>query len=467
MCYNLNFFNFKESKNDIFLTNDFGNFIFLDKKDFYDLINYELSNLNPCYNELLRLGFIYENKENFLIKFTNKFKQNKNYLFSRTKLHIFALTNKCNLGCIYCQAKSSSSKNKMMTKEDALKFVDIALSSKEESLDFEFQGGEPTLNFQTLKDIFYYSEKNKNNKIIKYNLVTNLYSISDEQIDFLIENNISISTSIDGNNQIHNSNRISLSNDSFENLKSNLTKIKKKYAEKNIISNIGAIQTTTKKSLSYPKEIVDTFINLGLDGIFLRPLSPIGNSILNWNKIGYSPEEFLKFYKEILSYIINLNKAGISFKENNTVLFLKRIFQNDKLNYMELRSPCGAVIGQMAYNYDGNIYSCDEGRMLKELDDESFKIGNSNSTFNDLIENPISKSLLSSSCLEAIPSCHNCVYQPYCGTCPVYNYVSQKNIFGKQPENYRCKINFGILNYIFSILKANSEESSIITSWLE
>ena len=105
--------------------------------------------------------------------------------------------------------------------------------------------------------------------------------------------------------------------------------------------------------------------------------------------------------------------------------------------------------------------------MLKELDDESFKIGNSNSTFNDLIENPISKSLLSSSCLEAIPSCHNCVYQPYCGTCPVYNYVSQKNIFGKQPENYRCKINFGILNYIFSILKANSEESSIITSWLE
>ena len=215
MCYNLNFFNFKESKNDILLTNDFGNFIFLDKKDFYDLINYELSNLNPCYNELLRLGFIYENKENFLIKFTNKFKQNKNYLFSRTKLHIFALTNKCNLGCIYCQAKSSSSKNKMMTKEDALKFVDIALSSKEESLDFEFQGGEPTLNFQTLKDIFYYSEKNKNNKIIKYNLVTNLYSISDEQIDFLIENNISISTSIDGNNQIHNSNRISLSNDSF------------------------------------------------------------------------------------------------------------------------------------------------------------------------------------------------------------------------------------------------------------
>ncbi|WP_373079847.1 His-Xaa-Ser system radical SAM maturase HxsB [Fusobacterium varium] len=466
MCYNLNFFNFKENENDVFLTNDFGNFIFLNKKDFYDLINHKLNNLNSCYFDLLKLGFIYENKENFLIKFTDKLKKNKNYLFSRTKLHIFALTNKCNLGCIYCQAKSSNSKNKMMSREDALKFVNIALSSSEQNLDFEFQGGEPTLNFQRLKDIFYYSEKNKNDKIIKYNLVTNLYSISDKEIDFLVDNNISISTSIDGNSQIHNFNRISLCNNSFENLKANFLKIKNKYIEKNLTPNIGAIQTTTKKSLPYAKEIIDTFLELGLDGIFLRPLSPIGNSILNWNKIGYTPEEFLKFYKEVLAYIINLNKNGISFKENNTVLFLKRIFQNDKLNYMELRSPCGAVIGQMAYNYDGNIYSCDEGRMLKELEDESFKIGNSNSNFNELIENPISKSLLASSCLEAIPSCQSCAYQPYCGTCPVYNYVSQKNIFGKQPENYRCKINSGILDHIFSILKNNTEESSIIISWL-
>ena len=34
---------------------------------------------------------------------------------------------------------------------------------------------------------------------------------------------------------------------------------------------------------------------------------------------------------------------------------------------MELRSPCGAGTGQIAYYYDGNIYTCDEGRMLAEM----------------------------------------------------------------------------------------------------
>jgi hypothetical protein len=30
---------------------------------------------------------------------------------------------------------------------------------------------------------------------------------------------------------------------------------------------------------------------------------------------------------------------------------------------LELRSPCGAGIGQLLYNYDGKVYTCDEGRI--------------------------------------------------------------------------------------------------------
>ena len=29
---------------------------------------------------------------------------------------------------------------------------------------------------------------------------------------------------------------------------------------------------------------------------------------------------------------------------------------------IQLRSPCGAGIGQLLYNYDGKVYTCDEGR---------------------------------------------------------------------------------------------------------
>lgn len=465
--YKLNFFNFKEFSTDEFLlTNDFGNFIFLSKNNFEKLINKNLTSTDSDYNKLIELGFIYEDEEVFFINFVEKLRVNKSALFSRTKLHIFALTNKCNLGCVYCQAKSSHLKSGVMKKEDALKFVDIALSSSEKELDFEFQGGEPTLNFDVLKAIVEYTETKKNDKIIRYNLVTNLYNITDEMIDFLIKYNIGISTSLDGNLELHNSNRISVANNSFQNLKNNIKRLKEHYKKEEHSFNIGAIQTTTRKSLSNPQKIIDTFIELGMDGIFLRPLSPLGNSIDSWNKIGYTAEDFLKFYKEALNYIIDLNKKGILFKENNTALFLKRIFQNSQLNYMELRSPCGAVVGQLAYNYDGNIYSCDEGRMLKEIGDEIFKVGNSHSKYEDILNNPTTKSLLVSSCLETVPQCSSCVFNQYCGTCPVYNYMAQNNIFAKQPENYKCKINKGILEHIFYILRYDEESKKIITSWL-
>lgn len=465
--YKLNYFNFRViNEKEFFLTNDFGNFIFLPKNSFDRLIKKSLSKDDENYNLLMELGFIYENKEKFLIDFVDKLKENKNVLFSRTRLHIFVLTNKCNLGCIYCQAKASSNKSGFMQLKDATKFVDIALSSPENELDFEFQGGEPTLNFETLKYIVEYTEKTKGEKKVNYNVVTNLYSLTDNMIEFFIKYSIGISTSLDGDEILHNSNRISKENNSFNNLKENIKKLKIYYnsIEKNI--NIGAIQTTTRYSLMRYKEIIDTFLNLGMDGIFLRPLSPLGNSIDSWAKIGYTPEEFLEFYKNSLKYIISLNKKGIFFKENNTILFLKRIYQNNKLNYMELRSPCGAVVGQLAYNYDGNIYSCDEGRMLKEMDDETFKVGDTNSNYDDILESPVTKSLLIASTLEINPQCNSCVYNQYCGTCPVYNYVAQKNIFGKQPENYKCKINKGILDYIFYIIRNNEEERKIITSWL-
>ena len=43
--------------------------------------------------------------------------------------------------------------------------------------------------------------------------------------------------------------------------------------------------------------------------------------------------------------------------EGHARIFLKKILMGYSENYMELRSPCGAGIGQMAYYYDGNIYT--------------------------------------------------------------------------------------------------------------
>ena len=79
-----------------------------------------------------------------------------------------------------------------MTCETAKKAVGIALQSPSNYLSFEFQGGEPLTNFETIKYIIEYSKENKSNKNIDYNLVSNLTLLTEEMIEFFIENNVSI-----------------------------------------------------------------------------------------------------------------------------------------------------------------------------------------------------------------------------------------------------------------------------------
>lgn len=465
--YFLNYFNHEIKADNYFLANDIGNYIVLPEDVFFKFIKIDLSKVDDFYERLLELGFLYESKVKFLEKFTPILKNKKTYLFERTQLHIFVLTNKCNLECIYCQAKSSSVKKSMMSRDDAIKFVDLALSSESNSLNFEFQGGEPTLNFDLIKIIINYSEINKKNKEINYNLVTNLYDITEEQIKFLIKNNVNICTSLDGDEIIHNRNRKALKNDSFKKMKNNILFIQNEYKNQNLDIKIQAIQTTSKYSLNSYKKIINTFLEQGLKSIFLRPLSPLGKSNDSWKNVGYSPEEYLIFYKHALNYILELNKNGLRFIEHSTLIFLKRIFENEKLNYMEMRSPCGAGIGQIAYNYDGKVYTCDEGRMLKEDNDESFLVGSANTSFNDIYKNKVTESVLAASLLEAIPGCSECVYSQYCGVCPVYNYIEQKSIFSNPHLNYRCKINKGIFDEIFKILSKNNEDSKVLLDWLK
>lgn len=204
---------------------------------------------------------------------------------------------------------------------------------------------------------------------------------------------------------------------------------------------------------------------MGLKSIFIRPLTPLGCANKDWNIVGYSAEEFIEFYNKVFDYILQLNMNGTEISEGHATIFLSKILHGYPVNYMELRSPCGAGIGQIAYYYDGNIYTCDEGRMLAEMGDDSFKLGNVyDNTYDELINCNNCKAACISSVLESLPTCYDCVYSPYCGTCPVTNLALNKNIFNREPNSYRCKIYRGILDRIFSALQ-NEKEKSIIEKW--
>lgn len=461
----LNYFNFKNFKNGYLITNEQGKYCFLNQENFLNLVEENYTSISPeLLVELKNKYFIYDmNEDVFIEKAIYPYRDNKQYIFAGTCLHIFVLTNACNMNCVYCQAQDSSQEMKgIMSFETAQKAVDIALQSPENNLTFEFQGGEPLINFETIRYIVKYSQENKNDKNIKYSLVTNTLLLTDEMIRFFSEYEISVSTSLDGDRWIHNTNRpMRTGAGTFDIVSSHI----KRLQEAGI--HIGAIQTTTKESLKNPEAIVRTYCDLDLKYLFIRPLTPLGYAKEHWDEIGYRSEEFIHFYQQILNLMIDYNRKGIHMIEGHASIFLKKILAGYSDNYMELRSPCGAAIGQMAYYYDGNIYTCDEGRMVAEMGDPAFCLGNvDEKSYDDLIESRTCKITCQASVLETLPSCCDCVYHSYCGVCPVINYASDHNIYERQSDNYRCRIYKGMLDTIFTLLYDDKEVFDIFKTWI-
>ena len=204
----LNYFNFKKFEEKYLLTNDLGRNVFISEDTFHKLINGGVLESQEK-QVLLDNYFIYdEHSAVFAERVKREMRESKNYLFSSTSLHIFVLTNVCNMSCIYCQAKDDEAiVRQRMSKETAEKCVDVALSSPSRFLTFEFQGGEPLANFDVLKHIVLYTEEKKGSKSITFSLVSNLTLLTEEKLTFLMEHNVGISTSLDGFEMLHDKNR--------------------------------------------------------------------------------------------------------------------------------------------------------------------------------------------------------------------------------------------------------------------
>lgn len=459
----LNYFNFKKLDDKVLMTNDFGCYLFVTPEEFVQILSKNIEPNSDLAHALLASNMAFTDTD---LAYSSAEKYSlrtiKGHMNIATSLHIFVVTTACNMGCVYCQANNGvTCPSLFMSKEIAERAVDIALQSPEHFLSFEFQGGEPLLNFEIIKHIVAYTDANKGFHEISYNVVTNLTLLTDEILDFFVEHHFGISTSIDGPEIVHNQNRpFKDGSGTFTNVIASVKKVR----ERGI--RVGAIQTTTRTSLKYPREIVRAYREQGFDGVFLRPLTPLGKATKNWDEIGYTPEEFIAFYQEATDEVLRINREGYFMKEDHSAILLKRM-DGQLVNYMELRSPCGAGIGQLAYYADGDIFTCDEGRMLHEMGDHTFRLGNVfTSTYADMVQSSVRRTVCASSILETVPNCCDCVYQPYCGTCPVVNYAKSQDIIEKEPRGYRCKIYSGMLDYLFrKFLSDDREIVNILKTW--
>ena len=97
-----------------------------------------------------------------------------------------------------------------MSLEIARASVDMALSTTSPWLTIEFQGGEPTANWETLTEIVRYAtlKNHKVKKELSFSLVTNFSLMTEEKMDWLIAHKIQVCTSLDGPADLHDKIRI-------------------------------------------------------------------------------------------------------------------------------------------------------------------------------------------------------------------------------------------------------------------
>lgn len=463
----LGFFRFKESGKEYLLTNEIGDYVFLNSENFQKFLQNKLGKKSNVFQELCQKNFIKSQLN--LNQYINDYRQKYGYLLSQgPSLHIIVTTLRCNHRCLYCQAqpKSTEEKDFDMDMITAKRVVDFIFSCPNKAITIELQGGEPFLNWPIIKYIFDYAlTLNKTaKKDLILTLVSNYTLLNDEKIKYLLKQNISFCTSLDGPEKVHNFNRRFLKGNSYKAVVKAIKKIK--VAQTFQQKELQAVMTTSRYSLKHYKEIIDEYLKLGFKTIFLRPMNPFNLTKTNWQKIGYSASEYINFYKKSLNYIIKLNLEGKKIKDKTTENFLRKILTKNDPNFLELRSPCGAGIGQVAYHYNGDIYTCDEGRMLGTTGDCAFKIGNVKEIeYLQLINHPTIKAMILASCLDNLPSCVHCVYKPYCGICPLYNYAQHGNIFSQTVNNYYCQINKQIFRFLFEKIE-NKKIKSIFLNWI-
>jgi len=479
---NTGFFRFKPFWDDYLITNDIAKYAFLTKKEFGDFIVWKINKWEK-YEELLEKWFIkWEASEEYILEQAKKYAKKNEFLWYGPSLHIIVTTLRCNHKCQYCHAAVApmSAKDMDMDKETAKKVVDTIFYTSNPNLTIEFQWWEALVNWEVVKYIVEYSEIKAQhlNKNLSFALVTNLTLMDDEKLDFILNHNIHISTSLDWDEETHNFNRTFKDGNSYDKVTYWIKKINDKYAELDkeildydgkVLRKVWALLTVTKKTLWKYKEVIDTYVSLWLDWIFLRPLNPYGFAAADLEKLWYEPEEFIDFYKKSMDYIIELNKKWIKFREAMSCMYLSKILTDKDPNYLDERSPCWACIWQVAYNFDGKIYSCDEGRMLGRMWDDSFKMTNlsewGEETYKNMIDSETTKIMVQASTLDGLPGYNDSVYKPYIGVCPIHSYKSTWNIIPNFAKDEKKVLGHNILDYLFENIKIE-ENKKVFEDWL-
>jgi uncharacterized protein len=322
----------------------------------------------------------------------------------------------CNLKCKYCFASEGDYKGvrQLMSPEVGKKAIDFVIknSGPRHNIEVDLFGGEPLMNFNTIKEIMEYAkEQGKvHNKNIRFTITTNATLLNDENMDFINKNMGNVVLSIDGRKEVNDNIRIRF--DGTGTYDQIFPKIKRMVEMRQGNKQYYVRGTFTRENLDFYNDVIaladEGFKEISIEPVVLEDGHPLS---LRKEDLPTIFEQYDKLTEEI----IKREKEGRGFKFYHFAMDIN----GGPCVYKRI-SGCGAGHEYVAVTPEGDIYPCHQF-----VGNEEFKMGN---VFDGEVDNKL-VTLFKNGHIYNKPKCMNCWARFYCsGGCQANNYAFNKDI---------------------------------------
>lgn len=334
----------------------------------------------------------------------------------------------CNMACTYCfylekHALFPDEKHRMS--EDILEeMIRQAMVQSRGSLNFGWQGGEPTLmGLDFFKKAVEYQKKYGHGQLVGNGLQTNGLLIDAAWVEFLKENRFLVGLSLDGPEHVH---------DYYRRLRGGKASFER-VAEKGrmMLSNgvaVNALTVVNDYSVQFPEEIYAFHQSFGFT--FMQFIPCVERELGKAGRLAaftVEPESYGRF----LIRLFDLWKEDFKNGEPSTSI---RFFDSVFHSYVGLKPPectlldeCGIYI---VVEHNGDVYACDF------FVDPEWRLGNlMEDRLVDLLNNPKQKAFGEAK-LQLPSDCTNCRWLAVChGGCPKDRLAGSD----RQVRNHLCE----------------------------
>jgi uncharacterized protein len=270
------------------------------------------------------------------------------------------VTNQCNLACTYCyeygEDKIVDTENgqqpKFMSEETAREAVEFALRESRDNphAHITFFGGETLMNFPVLKATIGYARRRaaEAGKAIDFSLTTNATLLRPDVIEFLANERVGVTISIDGPEELQDKFRVF--NNGTGSYAIAAPKIKALLA-RHRSRPIGARVTLTRQTLDVRRIYQHLFEELGFWEVGFAPVTtaPGRDYAISDGGFDHLLEQFRALAADYLDASLHNRHHGFS----NVRETLQEIHHGHAKAY-----PCGAGLGLMGVSTDGRVALC-------------------------------------------------------------------------------------------------------------